>query len=91
MNRSETHELKCWPEPFKAIQRGTKTFEVRKNDRDFAVGDCLQLRCYNPITGEYESCDPLFMWVNYILEGPQFGIEAGYAVMSISEHKDRRR
>ena len=33
------HELKCWPEYFEAVISGAKTFEVRKNDRDFAVRD----------------------------------------------------
>lgn len=43
------HELKCWPSQFDAIERGDKTFEVRRNDdRDFAVGDVLVLRKWDP-------------------------------------------
>ncbi len=38
------HELKCWPIYFKALLDGSKTFEVRRNDRNFAVGDLLALR-----------------------------------------------
>lgn len=37
------HELKTWLPYFDAIVDGTKLFEVRKNDRDFQVGDCLRL------------------------------------------------
>ncbi|WP_251768342.1 DUF3850 domain-containing protein [Vibrio sp. SCSIO 43169] len=37
------HRLKIKPDYLKAIIEGNKTFEIRKNDRDFKVGDrvCL--------------------------------------------------
>jgi hypothetical protein len=38
-----THKLKTWPEFFKAILAGDKTFEIRKDDRGFKVGDTLRL------------------------------------------------
>lgn len=45
MNRPPIeHDLKCWPDPFAAIVRGEKTHEIRKNDRDYHVGDTLLLR-----------------------------------------------
>ncbi|BDR73357.1 hypothetical protein K144316041_23680 [Clostridium tetani] len=44
----KTHELKIWPEYFKAVKNGTKTFELRKNDRDFKVGDILVLKEWKP-------------------------------------------
>ena len=31
------HELKIYPEYFKAVISGEKTFEIRKNDRPFAT------------------------------------------------------
>lgn len=37
------HELKCYSEYFSRIQSGQKTFEIRKNDRDYQVGDILIL------------------------------------------------
>ena len=42
------HELKCWPEFFDAVDRGDKTFEVRRDDRGFQVGDTLRLHRYRP-------------------------------------------
>jgi hypothetical protein len=39
----KTHVLKCRQPFYDAIVDGRKTFEVRKNDRGFAVGDVLQL------------------------------------------------
>lgn len=47
------HDLKCWPEFYEDIRDGRKTFEVRVNDRGFAVGDILRLREYRPKVGEY--------------------------------------
>ncbi|EAK9260671.1 DUF3850 domain-containing protein [Listeria monocytogenes] len=41
---SKTHELKILSEYFLAIAEGRKTFEIRKNDRDFQVGDYLILK-----------------------------------------------
>jgi hypothetical protein len=41
---STTHDLKTWPEYFQPIADGSKTFEVRRDDRGFKVGDFLLLR-----------------------------------------------
>lgn len=38
------HELKILPEYFEAVTSERKRFEIRKNDRDYKVGDQLILR-----------------------------------------------
>ncbi len=43
-----THSLKTWPGPFSAVLDGTKTFELRQDDRAYAVGDILILKEYDP-------------------------------------------
>lgn len=48
-----THELKIAPEFFKAVCSGAKSFEIRRNDRDFKVDDMLLLQEYKPNSGEY--------------------------------------
>ena len=40
----KTHELKILPEYFDAVISGRKRFEIRKNDRDYKVGDQLILK-----------------------------------------------
>ncbi len=37
------HRLKCWRSNFLDIVDGKKPFEVRVNDRDYRVGDILEL------------------------------------------------
>jgi hypothetical protein len=41
-------DLKTWPEYFAAIESGSKTFEVRKNDRNYKPGIALCLREWVP-------------------------------------------
>jgi hypothetical protein len=40
--------LKTWPMFYDAVFRGEKTFEIRKNDRDFQVDDVLELELFDP-------------------------------------------
>lgn len=44
------HELKIWPQYYCRVADGSKTFEVRKNDRGFQPGDTLVLQEYDPFT-----------------------------------------
>ena len=39
----KVHNLKIKPQYFKDVVSGIKTFEVRKNDRNFKVGDLMVL------------------------------------------------
>ncbi len=48
-----THDLKIWPQWYDAVADATKTFEVRKDDRGFEVGDKLLLREFRPAVGTY--------------------------------------
>lgn len=40
------HYLKILPEYFDAVDDGIKTFEIRKNDRGYRIGDVIELREY---------------------------------------------
>ena len=77
-----THTLKTWPEYFRAIKDGRKTFEIRKNDRNFQVGDTLLLQEYMPDEGEFTGRD-ILVAVNYILDGFS-GLQDGYVAIGIS-------
>lgn len=47
------HELKCWPMYFEPLLSGQKTFEFRKDDRAFVVGDILYLKEWDQSCAEY--------------------------------------
>jgi len=61
-----THELKIWPQYFKAVVSKKKRFEYRKNDRDFQVGDMLILKEYYPKKDTYSGKE-IKVIVTYIL------------------------
>lgn len=78
------HELKTWPQFFEAVATGKKTFEVRKADRQFAVGEVIRVREWDPASGEYTGriCHKA---ISYRLDGGQFGVETGYCVLGLCE------
>lgn len=48
MPTTKIHKLKCWPPFFEETWRGRKTFEIRRNDRIYQVGDILELFEFEP-------------------------------------------
>lgn len=80
-----THDLKTWPSYFNAVMNDVKTFEVRKDDRNFKIGDTLLLREYNPNDGNYTGA-VCTRQVTYILKGGQFGIEEGFVVLGLRKY-----
>ena len=42
------HYLKIHPKPLAERQAGLKPVEIRKNDRDYQVGDYVHLQAYAP-------------------------------------------
>lgn len=45
----KTHELKLDDKYFDEVKSGKKNFEIRKNDRNFQVGDILELRRWDGV------------------------------------------
>lgn len=80
--RGEVHELKTWPQFFQAVWDKRKRAELRKNDRGFQAGDYLHLREWEPADGKYSGRE-IDAKILHVVEGPAFGLEAGYAMLSI--------
>ena len=78
-----THELKTWPEFFAGVKSGRKTFEIRKYDRGFKVGDILRLREWDYHAEAYTG-EELEREVTYVLCGGPYLAE-GYCCMGIKE------
>lgn len=76
------HYLKIKPEYYRDVQSGLKTFELRKNDRDFQVGDILMLIKLDDKGNETDQVTRVK--VTYILKDcPQYGLKDGYAILGI--------
>ena len=77
----KTHELKILPEYFEAVALRTKTFEIRRNDRDYQVHDKLILKEW--WRGKYTGRE-IVRYVSYIYHGDgTYGLPEGYCVMSL--------
>ena len=75
------HELKTWPEYFEAVLDGRKTFELRRDDRRYAVGDALSLREWDPGTKDYTG-RWLDVTVTYkVSDVPHFGLMEGFCIL----------
>lgn len=77
------HALKILPQYFKCVKNGTKTFEIRKNDRDFRKGDILRLYEYDKMKRLYTGrvCE---VTVLYVLKNCD-GLNKDYCIMSIKQ------
>ena len=62
-----THELKIWPQYYCRVADGSKTFEVRNNDRGFQAGDKVALHEWCPKKNAYQFTDPLVFKIGYVL------------------------
>jgi len=81
------HELKTWPKFFDAILDGSKTFEVRRNDRGFKIGERLRLREWSPETETYSE-RVIIAEITYVLGLAEFLLgrsasEDDYVVLGI--------
>jgi len=90
-----THTLKVWPEFYDAIESGVKTWEFRRDDRGFRVGDVLVLEYWSPDRGACEVTNdvpPLIRAVRtrvtYILHGGRLGVPEGFCIMSIERMEE---
>lgn len=75
------YSLKLWSKYFEAVENGRKTFEIRKNDRDYQYGDILDLGEYDPDKQQYTG-RILRTKVTFLLRDPPY-VPEGYVCMSI--------
>lgn len=78
----KVHELKSWPEFYRPVDARVKTYEVRRDDRNFRVRDRLWLREWDPHEKEYTG-DSLVAEVTHILTRHE-GLTKGFVLMVIT-------
>lgn len=83
-----TQALKTHPEYFKAIESGEKTFDIRKDDRGYKVGQTLLLQEFDPEKQQYTGKELNYI-ITYILRDvPKFGLKPGFCILSIKEKEN---
>lgn len=80
-----THALKAWPEYFRAVEEGAKTFEIRKDDRFFKLGETILLQEWDDVQEKYTGKE-LKKVISYILRDcSKFGLKTGFVILGLKE------
>ena len=82
----QVHDLKILPLYFNAVIAGNKTFEIRKNDRNFQLKDTLLLREWDPCEEKYTG-RRLLKTICYITDYEQ---KNNYLVLGLSPYIHQR-
>lgn len=82
------HDVKSWSHFFQAIKSGAKLHDLRKNDRNYNVGDILLLHEYDFINGRYTG-DNIKAEITYMTDNrvpcafSSAVLDAGYCILSL--------
>lgn len=85
---SVVHSMKSWTHLYQAIASGQKTHDLRKNDREYVIGDIIELKEFDFVKGEYTG-DTCLVEITYITssETPcafsSSVLENGYSILSV--------
>lgn len=93
------HTLKTWPELFQAVADREKTADLRRNDREFEVGDWLTFAEFDPDErtvdehqvehpGRFTGSEVTFV-VTHVLDGEQWGLQPGFVMLSFRDPTER--
>ena len=78
------HNIKIKKKYYDAVLSGEKTFEIRKNDRDYQVGDIIH---FVPIADDCNMIiphNPNEYKITYVFHGGEYGLEKEYCVFGIA-------
>lgn len=79
------HALNTRRQYFEPLISGVKTFEIRTNDRVFAVGDYLWLREFDPVNKELTGRF-LVKQVCFVMDAEDFcGLSLGYVALGLTD------
>lgn len=82
---ANVHYLKTWKPFFQDVKSGIKQFEVRKNDRDYQVGDTLILDEIDQ-NSERPTGDWIAKLVVYKLDDVHF-VKEGFVILGLQDIK----
>lgn len=78
------HTLKIQPRFYSAVMKGDKTFELRKNDRDFLASDLIH---FVNVNGEDFINEPNNVYqITYVLQDvKEYGLDEDYCILGIKK------
>lgn len=79
----KTHIIKTVQPFFSQVKAGIKTFELRRNDRDYQVGDEVILREYD-MMHETFSGDKIKCIITYVLKD-RVGLDDAFCIFSFKQ------
>lgn len=91
------HVLKIEEKYYIDILRGVKTFELRKNDRDYKVGDLIQFEVKQEYIKDipdvsslnkgiyYTLQDDIFKIVYILKDAQRYGLDKDYCILGIKQ------
>lgn len=75
-----THEIKILSQFYNEVESQRKTFEIRKDDRDYQIGDSIILREFDG----YYTGRKCKRKITYILrDAKECGLKEGYCILGI--------
>ena len=88
-NKMQLHELKIKEVYLEEVYFGRKTFELRKDDRGYEVGDLIKFKVIDKEEhsekgfDEYVDSEALYI-ITYILRNvPEYGLDKDYCILGI--------
>ena len=84
------HELKTWRIFFDDLASGMMTFNIRREDRDFGIGDIALFREWLPTEDRFSGRETRKL-ITYVVHGgagnfrPLAGLKPGYCVLGLAE------
>ncbi len=76
------HTLKIKDKYYEEVEKGSKPFELRKNDRDYKVDDLINFDVINA-HGDIKHTDGVYQ-ITYILKDvPEYGLDKDYCILGI--------
>ena len=75
------NELKILPQYFEEVWNENKTFELRKDDRNYKVGDTLRLLEFDYGTYTGRECNRTILYILRDVE--QYGLKEGFVILAM--------
>lgn len=74
------HDLKTETKYYQAVESGIKKFELRKNDRNYKIGDIIYL--HETVNGIYTGRKLPPIEIKYIFQGGEYGLDPEYVIFN---------